>query len=206
MSYLSVRGEQSTSSEITALTNLAALAASGTGEFIRKTSATEFENAELTLENGGTGSSLSDPDADRILFWDDSLGSVTWLTAGTGLTITNTTITAQGGGIDWEEVTETSQAAAVNTGYITNNAGLVTITIPDTAAVGDVIRVVGKGAGLFSIAQNASEIIHFGNLDTTTGVGGSITATHRRDSIELVCSVANTEWTVISSIGNFTVV
>src|SRR3990167_5016999 len=45
MSYWSVRGEQSTSSEITALTNLAALATSGSGQFIRKTGALTFENA-----------------------------------------------------------------------------------------------------------------------------------------------------------------
>src|SRR3990167_7472156 len=45
MSYISVRGEQSTSSEITALTNLAALATSASGEFIRKTGTLTFENA-----------------------------------------------------------------------------------------------------------------------------------------------------------------
>lgn len=52
---------------------------------------------QLPLANGGTAANLSDPNADRILFWDDSAGAVTWLTAGTGLTITNTTMTASGG-------------------------------------------------------------------------------------------------------------
>lgn len=52
----------------------------------------------VSLANGGTGASLSDPNADRIAFWDDSAGAVTWLTAGTGLTITDTTIAASGGG------------------------------------------------------------------------------------------------------------
>jgi len=41
---------------------------------------------------------LADPDADRLLFWDDSAATITWLTAGTGLTITGTTIEAAGGG------------------------------------------------------------------------------------------------------------
>jgi len=36
--------------------------------------------------------SLADPDADRVLFWDDSAGALQWLTLGTGLTITDTTI------------------------------------------------------------------------------------------------------------------
>lgn len=116
------------------------------------------------------------------------------------------TIASSGGsGMAWTEVTGTSQSAAVNNGYIANNAGLVTVTIPTTAAVGDIVRVVGKGAGLFKIAQNASEIIHFGNATTTTGTGGSLTATHRYDAIDLICIVANTEWNVISSIGNFTI-
>lgn len=161
---------------------------------------------DVALADGGTGASLADPNADSILFWDDSLGAVTFLTAGSGLTITGTTITASGTGVPWTEVTGTSVSAAVNNGYILNNAGLVTLTIPTTAAVGDVVRVVGKGAGGWLVAQNASEIIHFGNLDTTTGVGGSLASTHRRDVVELVCVVANTEWSVTSVIGNITVV
>lgn len=52
----------------------------------------------LPLANGGTGQSLSDPNADRIMFWDDSAGAVAWLTAGSGLTITDTTITAASSG------------------------------------------------------------------------------------------------------------
>jgi len=35
---------------------------------------------------------LSDPNADRVLFWDESAGALKWLTLGTGLTITDTTI------------------------------------------------------------------------------------------------------------------
>lgn len=52
---------------------------------------------DVPLADGGTGASLADPGADRLMFWDDSAGAVTWLTAGTGLTITDTTITAAGG-------------------------------------------------------------------------------------------------------------
>jgi hypothetical protein len=49
---------------------------------------------DVALADGGTGASLVDPNADRIMFWDDSAGAVTWLTAGAGLTITGTTIDA----------------------------------------------------------------------------------------------------------------
>jgi hypothetical protein len=39
---------------------------------------------------------LADPNADRILFWDDSAGSFAFLTAGTGLSISGTTISVSG--------------------------------------------------------------------------------------------------------------
>jgi len=43
-------------------------------------------------------SALGDPGADRILFWDESANSYAFLTVGSGLTITDTTITATGSG------------------------------------------------------------------------------------------------------------
>jgi len=112
---------------------------------------------------------------------------------------------ASGGGLTWNEETGTSANMSVNNGYIANNAALVTLTIPTTAAVGDVVRVAGKGAGGWRIAQNASEIIHFLGTDTTTGTGGRLDSTTQYDAVELVCTVANTEWTVISSMGNITI-
>lgn len=54
----------------------------------------------LALSRGGTGAVLTDPGADRVMFWDDSAGAMTWLTAGTGLTIDGTTITANASAID----------------------------------------------------------------------------------------------------------
>lgn len=48
------------------------------------------------------------------------------------------------GGVSYTEVTGTSQSIAVNTGYILNNAVLVTATLPSTSAVGNIVRVVGK--------------------------------------------------------------
>jgi hypothetical protein len=106
----------------------------------------------------------------------------------------------------WTEVTGTSQAAAVDNGYIANNAALVTITLPTTAAVGDIVAVVGKGAGLFRVAQNASESINFCGVTTTVGVGGYLEATNRYDAVELICITADTTWNVRSSIGNITYV
>ena len=94
----------------------------------------------------------------------------------------------------------------INKGYVANNASQVVLTLPTTSSVGDIIKVVGKGAGGWRIAQNASGIIHFTNLDSTTGTGGYIESNNRRDSVELVCTTGNNEWTVVSSVGNITVV
>lgn len=41
---------------------------------------------------------LADPNADRIAFWDDSAGKLTWLALGTNLSITGTTLDAASGG------------------------------------------------------------------------------------------------------------
>ncbi len=106
----------------------------------------------------------------------------------------------------WNEETGTSATMAVDNGYIANNGGLVTLTLPTTAAVGSIVRVAGKGAGGWRIAQNAGETINFGSSPTTPGAGGYLEFTNQFDAVELVCITANTDWNVLSSVGNITVV
>lgn len=113
-----------------------------------------------------------------------------------------TGISAVGGGLTWSEVTGTSQSAIVDNGYIANNAGLVTITLPATSAVGKVVRVAGQGAGGWKIAQNAGQNVRFVSKTTTIGTGGSLVSTNRYDAVELLCVVANNTFNVISSVGN----
>lgn len=132
------------------------------------------------------------------------------ITAGSGITITNgtgtITISGTGGGLAWTDVTGTTQAMSVNNGYTADNAGLVTLTLPATAAYGTIIAVVGKGAGGWKIAQNALQVIHFGFVNTTTGTGGSLASTLQYDVVYLLCTAANTDFTVVQSMGNITVV
>jgi hypothetical protein len=132
------------------------------------------------------------------------------LTAGTGVSITNgagsITINATGTGMTWTDVTGTTQAMAVNNGYTANNAGVVTLTLPATAAYGTVMAVVGKGAGGWTIAQNSGQTIHFGATNTTSGATGTLSSTKQYDTVFILCTVANNEFTVYSSIGNLTVV
>ena len=108
-------------------------------------------------------------------------------------------------GMVWNEVTGTSASMSVGNGYIANNAGLVTLTLPATASVGTLVAVVGKGAGGWQIAQNANGVIHFGNQNSTSGTGGYIASTATYDTVELICVVADNEWVVRSSVGNITV-
>lgn len=111
------------------------------------------------------------------------------------------------GGFIWSEVTGTSQSMAVGNAYILNNAGLVTATLPSSASVGQLVWVVGKGAGGWKVAQNSGQTIHFGSSNTTTGTGGSLASTNQYDAIQLVCTIANTDWTCTGvAQGNLTVV
>lgn len=105
--------------------------------------------------------------------------------------------------LPWTEVTGTSQTAAINNGYILNNAGVVTVTLPSTYAIGSIVRLGGKGAGGWTVVANAGDTIHFGNQDSTSG--GSLSSTNRYDSVELLAITANSDWLVLDSQGNLTV-
>lgn len=70
---------------------------------------------DIALADGGTGVSLTDPNADRLMFWDDSAGNVAWLTLGTNLSITGTTMDATGGGGGGDPASATHAASAKTT-------------------------------------------------------------------------------------------
>ena len=186
-----------------------------------------FEGA--TDNNNETTLTVVDPTADRTITFPDASGTVA-LTSGlvsslsgstyisvsgsTGaVTITNTGVQTFNGltgavladAVPWSVITA-DQTAVINKGYFTNKSTLLTLTLPTTAAIGSVLRVSGMTASGWKIAQNASEVIHFGKTDTTVGVSGYIQSTLARDAVELICCVADNEWNVVSSVGNITIV
>lgn len=110
-----------------------------------------------------------------------------------------------GSGLAWNEITASTQAMAPNNGYVANNPSRVALTLPPTAAFGDVVRVSGKGAGGWLITQNAGQTIHFGSTATTTGAGGSVASNLIFDAVELLCITANSDFSVLSAQGNLTV-
>lgn len=95
----------------------------------------------------------------------------------------------------------------INTGFVSTGAGLVTLTLPTVAKVGDTLEVVGQGAGGWKIAQNANQTIHFdAATSTTVGAGGSVASTDRYDAIKIMCTVANLDFVRVSLSGSVTIV
>lgn len=92
---------------------------------------------DVALADGGTGASLSDPNADRIFFWDDSAGATAFLTPGTGLTITGTTIDATGGSaLTIEEVDASPTVSATKLVFPNGTLGVVGAVATYTPAGG----------------------------------------------------------------------
>lgn len=134
------------------------------------------------------------------------------LQPGPGIAITSgagsITVSAWGGGVSWT-VETVNLNFTVNKGIIANKAGLLTVTLPATAAIGDILEITGINTAVgWRIAQNANQRIHLGSTSSTIGVGGYIESTAIRDSVKLVCVVAgaSTEYNALSSFGNITVV
>jgi len=133
------------------------------------------------------------------------------LTAGAGISVTpgagTITIANTSTGMAWTAVT-VDAVLVVNTGTVANKAGLLSMTLPATAAIGDILEFtnINTTVGL-RIVQNANQYIRFGTVLSTTGVGGYVETTQLGDSLKLVCIVAgaSTGWCVLGSHGNWTI-
>lgn len=165
----------------------------------------------VTISPTGQLSRINDPAVNGQLLISSVAGAPTWanLTAGAGITITpganSITLSAVvPGGFVWSAVVGNTISLAAANGYILTNGALTTATLPLTCAVGQLIQLCGTGAGLFTIAQNAGQQIYLGNISSTSGVLGGVSSTRQYDSLELLCTTANTTFVVLSSVGNFT--
>ena len=98
-----------------------------------------------TLTNGASGVTLA--------------GALSGSFSGNGAALTNLSASNVAGILVWQSVTGTNQQAQANTGYLASNPGTVTLTLPASPSVGDVVRVSGIGAGGWLIAQNAGQSI-----------------------------------------------
>lgn len=129
------------------------------------------------------------------------VGSGSTATSGAGSTIT---ITSTGGGIAWTEIGVVGPTTmAVNNGYVTNNGSPVQLLLPLISAFGSILRIVGKGAGGWLITQNAGQSIVLEGSSTTVGATGTLGSSASKDTVELLCTTANTVWSVIDGNGNY---
>jgi hypothetical protein len=135
----------------------------------------------------------------------DTTDSILWIctTSGTATTAVWTSITPQS---SWTNVATSTKTLANDNNYITNNgASLVTYTLPTVSPQGSVIRVVGFSSGGWTINYSSGQSIIVGSLSTTV-TSGSLSSTNQNDVVELVCTVANTTFTTIAGVGNYTIV
>lgn len=156
---------------------------------------------------GGTTVSAVVVDSNGQVVGTGATGAAGTVLTSNGATSVPTWQTPSASLMPWNDSTTTPITLAVNNGYVSDDgANLVTFTLPATAALGGVISIVGKAAGLWKIAQNSGQTIHYQGTDTTTGTGGSLSSGHQYDCVNLVCITANTDFVVNSSSGNLVVV
>lgn len=109
--------------------------------------------------------------------------------------------------VPYINVTGATQTMAVNEFYIANAAsGTVTFTPPAVCAVGTVFGIAGAvagagGAWTIDLTAN-SQTFNYGNTAGTT----SVSSNNRYDAVQFVCTVANTTFVLINSVGNPSVV
>lgn len=136
---------------------------------------------------------LADPGADRLVFWDDSAGALVYLTLGTGLGITGTTISATVASVAWTDVT--SKPAYITSLALLADPNADRILFWDDSAGNIAHLTVGTGLnltttdltfnhlGLQSLSDPGADRIYFwddsGNTSQwlAVGTGLSITGT-----------------------------
>ena len=136
---------------------------------------------------------LADPDADSIFFWDDSAGAAKFLTTGSNLTISGTTITATDTNtqLSTEQVqdivgamfssnTETRIAATYEDGD-----GTIDLVVDDMTANDDTWRTVTAGGNTLS----TSETLAF-------TAGSNVTITESAGAVTIASTDTNTTYSV----------
>jgi hypothetical protein len=100
---------------------------------------------------------LTDPGADRLLFWDDSDGNLVYLTLGTGLSIAGTTISASVASVAWTDVT--SKPAYITSLALLADPGADRIVFWDDSATNLAHLTVSTG---LAVTGTNLELSHLG--------------------------------------------
>jgi hypothetical protein len=125
---------------------------------------------------------LGDPGADRLVFWDESANSFAYLTLGTNLTITGTTLDAAGGGGG----TATAVQVAANPG--TNAQGYFGLTSTGRLYVGTATDVLSEIPTANTTGSSANQVMGLNAANnafetkTVSGANG-VSVSHAANSI-----------------------
>ena len=98
---------------------------------------------------------LADPGADRIIFWDDSDGDLDWLSLGTGLSITGTSLNLSSNLQNVSSLTPTDGGVIIGDG----NSFVVESGATARASLGIVNPVTPDAVGDFVVGETASNAI-----------------------------------------------
>jgi hypothetical protein len=118
----------------------------------------------LPLANGGTGAALMDPNADRILFWDDSAGAIGFLRPNTGLTVSGTDldVSVTSGATLFQTITPTAVASLETNTFNANKSYIFDFQgISHSSGANRALNVefFGDTAGAYSTAVRCSASI-----------------------------------------------
>lgn len=132
---------------------------------------------------GTLTTSAVDPGADRLLFWDDSANKLTYLTLGTNLSITGTTINATGGGTGDVVGPASASADAIvlfdgTTGKLVKNG---TLTVPQLRTESIIIACSDENTAL--TAGTAKVTFRMPYAFTLTAVRASLKTAQSAGSI-----------------------
>ncbi len=133
----------------------------------------------------------------QIAYYAATGSTVSGLTSANNATLTTNSSgvpswTASALPMGYADITGTTQAASVNMIYTTSNAAQTTATLPATAALGSRVSLQGQGAAGWVLKANTGQVINV--YGSPTSSGGTVTSANRYDSIEVICTVANTTW------------
>jgi hypothetical protein len=137
--------------------------------------------SHLGIEN------LTDPNGDRILFWDDSVGSTAWLTIGNGLILDGTTLSAS---------VQANTTYAISAETATGGAN---IRLTGSDSVTDDVAIVGSG--ITTVTRTDANTITI----TSTEADTLQTVTDRGASTSNAITITNATASTSTTTGAFVV-
>jgi hypothetical protein len=92
--------------------------------------------------------------------------------------------------VGWLVQTGTTVQAVSDTGYLLTNSQPVTVTLPASPNIRDIIRISGAGAGGWQIAQNTNQSV-LGNFSSFAGSSWMLTSASSPQNWDSIASSAN---------------